>query len=80
MNCTCMLNKLNHLTESVIISPIATQNSETKAEEYGTCSLLTLKADTSSEHTLPIISDLTESEVKYVATTLSAFPVNGTEC
>ena len=71
-----MLNKLNQFTGSIMSSPIVAQNSEAKVEEYGTGGLLTLKTGTSSEHTLPVTSDLTEPEVKYVATTSSAFPVN----
>ncbi|CAF2508965.1 unnamed protein product [Rotaria sp. Silwood2] len=75
----CMLNKLNKFTGSVMTSPIMTQNSEAKVEEYGTGRLLTLKANTSSEHTLPITSDLTKHEIKYVENTSSEFLVNGTK-
>ena len=32
----CMLNKLNQFTGSVMSSPMVTQNSEAKVEEYGT--------------------------------------------
>ena len=74
-----MLNKLNQFTGSVMSSPIMTQNSEAKVEEYGTGGLLTLKTNISSEHTLRITSDLTEPEVKYVATTSLALPVNDTK-
>ena len=75
----CMLNKLNQFIGSIMSSPIVTQNSEAKVEEYGTGGLLMLKTDTSWEHTFPITSDLTETEVKYVATTSSAFSVNDTK-
>ena len=76
MNCT--LNNSNQFTGSVMISPIVTQNSEAKVEEYGTGSPLTLTTDVSSEYTLPITLELMDPEVKYVVTTSSAFPVNGT--